>query len=180
MGTPHGRPPPIPAWLNDLQDVAFSPLSSVFLLMLKWDLLHPKVLLPAGDFPVWGRGSQRTTAPFSQQENTSGSIPSPQQGCLCRCCAPAAPPCSTPLPGLIRHFGKSLLPVFSPCSLWSSQEHQAPSSPLSQVLVSVSSSWDVFQDMKTPAMNGFAGIPLKMRNVPSIQQVPAQDKPRGC
>lgn len=66
---------------------------------------------------------------------------------------PAALLCPTPLPGGIRHFGKSLLPVFPPCSPWSSREHWAPSPPLPQVLVPASSSWDVSQDVETPAMN---------------------------
>lgn len=110
-------PTPIPAWLNDLQEDAFSPflpLSSVFLTLLEWELLHPKVLLPAGASPAQGKGSQRTTAPFSQQENTSGSIPSPQQGVSA--VLPAAPPCSTPLPGLIRCFGRASFPFSLPAA----------------------------------------------------------------
>lgn len=174
MGTAHGDPPPIPAWLNDLQEVVFSPLSSLFLPMLERDLLHPKALLPAGDSLPGAKVPKEPQLHFPSRKTPLGVFPVLSRD--------RAPPCPTPLPGLIRHFGKSLLPVFPPCRLWSSQEHQAPSSPLIQVLVSVSSSssWDVFQDVETPAMNGFAGIPLEMRNFPSIQQVPAQDKPGGC
>lgn len=176
MGTPQGHPPPIPAWLNDLQEVAFLPLSSVFLPLPEWELLHPKcccqqeIPLPRAKLP------KEPQLHFPSRKTPLGLFPVLSRDVF----AVAAPACSTPLPGVIRHFGKSFLPIFPPCSLWSSQEHQVPAPPLTQVPVSVSSSWDIFQEVQTPAINYFGGIPLEMRNFPSIQQVPAQDKPGGC
>ncbi|RLV90464.1 hypothetical protein DV515_00014443, partial [Chloebia gouldiae] len=166
-------PPHIPAWLNDLQEDAFFPffpLSSVLLPLLD--------AAATRSFPCPGqRLSKKPQFHFPSRKTPLEVFPVLSRVFLL-CCLQHLP---APL-----HFqGSSDVLEKPPSPFPSLQPLELPETPgsilsLPQVLVSVPSSWDIFQDMETPAMKGFAVIPLEMRNFPSSQQVPAQDKPRGC
>lgn len=69
----------------------------------------------AGDSPLRGKNSQRTTAPFSRQENTSGSLPDPQQDLQLLCCLQHFP---APLPfqGASGTLGKASFPFSLPAA----------------------------------------------------------------